>query len=161
METQKNEIEKFKECLRQAMIENFKKDGYLTPIVFFYMENQPIISQIPSELLSNQEGKQLLASMIRSFCQQNPVLATGIIIEAYSAEIHSDSEMSKLIENGNLRVSELKIKQDIIMLVFSTPERDELLIHPVDCKNILVGELISNYDGSVSGVFSNFFTKAA
>lgn len=153
-------IEDFKEILKQGMIENFQEHGYITPILFFYMESQQMISIIPPEFLSSYNGKNMLAGMIRKFCSENPVLATGIIIEASAAKMNTDSELAKLVENGDLRVSELKEKQDIILMIFSTPEKEEMISYVVDCENKTVGEPFAdaNEFTGFSGTFSNFFT---
>lgn len=153
-------VNDFKEVLRQGMIANFEKCGYLTPVFFFYMDNHPIISMIPPELLGSRNGKELLAGMIRNICSEKPVLAAGIIIEANAAKMDKDNELTKLVENGDVRVSELKEKQDIILMLFSTPEKEEIISYVVDCKNKTVGEPFANgFDATgMQGTFSNFFT---
>jgi hypothetical protein len=153
-------IIEFKEVLRRGMIANFEKYGYLTPILFFYMKNQPVISIIPGELLGSRNGKELIAGMIRKICQEKPVLAAGIIIEANAAKMNEKSELTKLIENGDLKISELKEKQDIILMLFSTPEKEEIIMYVVDCKNKTVGEPFADgFDATgMQGTFSNFFT---
>jgi hypothetical protein len=153
------ELNEFKEVLKEGMIANFKKDGFLTPILFFYMENKPMIIPVPSELFSCSESKQILARIIQNFCQENPVLAAGIIIEANGVKMDGDSEMSKLVMNGDIKVSELKEKQDIIFMLFSTPENDDLISYVVDCKNKTIGEPFSvNEITNACGVFSGFFS---
>ena len=147
----------FKETMKNGMIENFKIHGFLTPVMFFLINGQPVISTIPGELLEDYEGKTILSNMIKRICKDPNVIAGGIIIEANAAKVDADSELSKLLLNGDLRVSELKEKQDIIMMVFSTPEKEEMIAYHVDCKNKTVGEpLASNYD-SFGGTFSEFF----
>jgi hypothetical protein len=153
-------IDDFKEVLRQGMIANFKKDGYLTPIIFFYMKNQPIISMIPEELLGSRNKKELLAGMIRKICTEKPVLAAGIIFEANAAKMDCKSDLTKLVESGDIRVSELKEKQDIILMLFSTPEKEEMISYVVDCKNKTVGEPFADSANAtgMQGTFSNFFS---
>lgn len=147
----------FKEMLKTAMIENFKLHGFLTPIMFFLRGQEHIISIIPNELLEDYEGKLLVSNTIKRICEEPNVIAGGIIIEANAAKVNADSEMAKLLLNGNIRVSELKEKQDIIMMVFSTPEKEEMIAYNVDCKNKTIGELlICDYD-SYGGTFSEFF----
>jgi hypothetical protein len=151
----------FKEVLRQGMIQNFEKCGYIVPVVFFYMENNPVISMIPSEILSTNKGKDFLAGMIRNFCQANPVLAAGIIIEANAAKISPENnDVVKKVADGDIRVADLEEKQDIIMLVFSTPEKEEMISYVVDCENKKVLEPFGDVDGysGVSGRFSHLFS---
>lgn len=156
-----NELNEFKEFMRDCMIHNFENDGYLTPIFYFFRKGQPMLGMIPSEVLSSHEGKQQLATMIRNVCQDPTVIAAGIIIEAYGAKFENNNPLSKLVQNGDLRVSELKEKQDIIVMIFSTPEKDEIITYSVDCKNKKVGEQFAepNFIGGFAGIFSNFFDR--
>lgn len=150
-------IDSFKEALHKAMIENFENDGELTPILFFIKDNQPMISNIPYGLLSTPEGKEILAKNINEICLLPNVICAGIIIEAYGARIEKDSDIGKLVSSGNVRISELKERVDIIMMTLSTPEGDEVISYEVDCDNKTVGKRFIE-DGSTSaGRFSNFF----
>ena len=159
-EMKNNELIEFRDFMRNSMIKNFENDGYLTPIFFFFRNGQPMLGIIPPEALSSYESKLQLADMIRRVCQDPTVIAAGIIIEAYGAKFDKNNPLSKLVENGDLRVSELKEKQDIIMMVFSTPESDEIITYAVDCKNKKVGEMFAEPDfGGFSGIFSKFFNR--
>ena len=60
-------INEFKEVMHQGMIANFKIHGFLTPVVFFYKDGEALISEIPSQLLSTQEGKSIIAAGIKDF----------------------------------------------------------------------------------------------
>jgi len=154
-----NKLNEFKEILIKGMVENFKRDGYLTPLLFFYKNGEPIGGEIPSELLASPEGKNFLAGIIRTVCREPNVLAAGIIMEANGAKIDNDTEMAKLVKNGNVRVSELKESQDIIVLLFSTPEKEELIAYTVNLENKTVGELFGGEElKGMGGIFSNFFT---
>jgi len=148
-----------KEIFKQGMIRNFEKDGHLQPIIFFYMKDNPMIIPIPSHMLSSPENKHILAATIKQYISNNPVLAAGIIIEAYGAIMDKDNELSKLITSGDITVSELKEKQDIIIMVFSSPEGDDVTAYLVDVKNKKVGEPFINgkeMEG-FGGTFSGFF----
>ena len=152
-------LNEFKETLIEGMVENFKRDGFLTPLLFFYKDGEPIIGEIPFELLESPDGKNLLAGIIRTICQEPNVLAAGIIMEANGAKIENDTEMAKLVKNGNVKISELKESQDIIVLMFSTPEDEALIAYTVDCKNKTVNELFGGEEmKKIGGIFSNFFT---
>lgn len=155
----KNNLIEFKEILRQGMITNFERDGYLTPIVFFFKNGAPVIEMIPPELLANSMGKEILALMLKKTCQEPNVLAAGIIIEAYGAKIDENNPNKDSIASGEIRVSELDEKQDIIVMLFSTPESEELIIYEVDCENKKVGSLFNDEEmNKFDGLFSNFFT---
>lgn len=156
-----SKLEKLKEVMRNGMIENFKRDGFLTPIFFMYKDGKPYIAPIPSSLLNTLEGKMEFADYIRDTCSEPNVLAAGIIIEAYGAVLNNDmnSDSIKKLESGELRVSNLDDKEDIILMIFSTPEKDEMISHIVNCKNKEVKDefLDNEYTKSIGGIFSNFF----
>ena len=149
-------IDEFKEVMKNGMIKNFETSGFLTPVMFFLRGNEAVISEIPSKYFKDYEGKTKLADIIKKICKQPDVIAGGIIIEAYGKEVKQNDEMSKLLLNGDMRVSECKEKDDIIMMVFSTPEKEEAIAYYVDCKNKTVGKKLPS-DGSYGGTFSNFF----
>jgi hypothetical protein len=143
-------INEFKEVMHQGMIANFKIHGFLTPVVFFYKDGEALISEIPHQLLSTPEGKSIIAAGIKDFCTQPNVFAAGMIIEAYGAAIgkDEDDEMTKLINNGNMRVRDLKQKQDIIVMIS----------YVVDPNSKTVGKRFVENGHGATGRFSNFFS---
>ena len=149
-------IDEFKEVMKNGMIMNFQASGFLTPVMFFLRGNEAVVSEIPSKYFKDYEGKTKLADIIKKICKQPDVIAGGIIIEAYAKAVNQNDEMSKLLLNGDIRVSELKEKQDIILMVFSTPEKEEAIAYYVDCENKTIGKKLPS-DGSYGGTFSNFF----
>jgi hypothetical protein len=158
MEMKKNKLVDFKESLRNAMIKNFERDGFLAPVMFFYKGNTPMIGQIPFELLENPTGKDILAGIIRITCQEPDVLAAGIIMEANGAKVDVDTENAEKLISGELSVADYKDKQDLIVMVFSTPEEEEMFAYEVNCENKTVGELFSGESlKHFSGTFANFF----
>jgi hypothetical protein len=151
-------LNNYKESLRLGMIKNFEKNGHLAPILFFLKDNAPVIIQIPSDFLSTQESKVLFGNSVRRLCQEPNVMAAGMIIEAWGVKLHEDNEMSKLLMNGNMKVRDVKDRQDIIIMIFSTPEGEETISYVVDCENKTVGEKFIGEDaGKMGGNFSNFF----
>lgn len=150
-----------KEAMLQGMIANFKSEGSLIPVLFFLKENQLCLSQIPDEFLSSLEGKVMLSQLLRKICKEPRVTAVGLIYEAYLACTESGSELNKLLDSGNLRIADLKEKQDVIIMHFATPERQEAFIFPVNIKNRTIGERIDTGDGEAEGIFTNFFMNAA
>lgn len=145
------DAKEFKEMIYQGMIEAFKKDGFLIPICFFLKDNTPIIVQIP-----DNASKSKLASVIKTMCMEEGVTAAGLITEAYAAKFDKDDEMGKLVQNGNMRVSECKNKEDIIFMVFSSPYKEEMIAHYVDCDNKTVGKKMESME-QFKGIFSGFF----
>ncbi len=149
----------FKESLRKSMILNFENDGFLTPVMFFFKGGSPMIGQIPFELLESYEGKDVLAGIMRNICQEPDVLAAGIIMEANGAKVDGDSENAKKLLSGELSLADYEKKQDLIVMIFSTPEDEEMFAYEVNCENKTVGELFSGEAmKNFSGTFANFFS---
>jgi hypothetical protein len=154
----KKKLCEFKESMRNAMIKNFERDGFLAPVVFFYKGNSPMIGQIPFELLENSGGKDVLAGIIRLTCQEPDVFAAGIIMEANGAKVDVGTENAEKLLSGEMSVADYKNKQDLIVMVFSTPEDEEMFAYEVDCENKTVGELFSGEAlRHFTGTFANFF----
>lgn len=150
-----------KEIMLQGMFANFKKDGSVAPVFFFLKENQPCLSLIPPEFLSSHEGKVMFSQLLREISNDPRVTAVGLIYEAYMACTENGSQLGKLLDSGNLRVADLKTKQDVIVMLFDTPEREEAFIFPVDIKNRTIGERFNMPDGVINGLFANLFKDAA
>jgi len=156
----KKQIDDFKEVLRQGMIKNFELAGYLTPIMFFYKAGQPIITEIPNEYLASDAGKHGLAEIIKKICQEPDTMMAGIIIEAYGAKIHTekDSEEAKAVLSGEKKVRDIEGRQDIIIMIASSPEGEEVKSYIVDPENKAVGEEFTGKGADeMSGTFSHFF----
>jgi hypothetical protein len=154
------EIDSFKEVMHQGMLENFKKDGFLQPLIFllYKKENEifPIFKPLEGNFMGNYEYKKDITEKMHIICESPLVLAAGIITEAYGAKISNDNEISKKLLNGDIRVSELKEKEDIIILTFNTRVSEEIIAYVVDVKNKTIVEKYpeaSNYSGMFSGFF--------
>ena len=145
-----------KNAMYMGMIKNFERDGFLTPTLFFVKDNTPIIMPIPSDMLETPDGKIRIASMIKSVCTLPMVSGAGLIIEGYAKKFDKDDEVGKLVLNGNIKLNELNDKEDIILMIFSTPYEEIMMGHYVDCENIVVGEKMEDFD-QFSGMFSGFF----
>lgn len=119
-----------------------------------------MISTIPTELLNTSEGKIILADTIKTTCLNPQTKFAGIIMEAYGAKIdkEKDQEKAKSIIEGEVRVSELEEKQDIIIMICSTPQGEETISYVVDPKAKTVGESFSSEGAdAIAGTFSHFF----
>jgi hypothetical protein len=152
-----NQIETFKESIHQMMIGLFKEFGVISPIVFYLKDGKACIEEIPKQLFSSPSQKKELANIIKSICQTPNVLAAGIISQADCAMVRPDSEMINLIKNGSLKVSEIKDKKDVISMIFSTSESEEITTYLVDCEKKIVLEKISDENKLLGGIFSGFF----
>ena len=152
-------LDSFKTFLVNGMLDNFTWDGFLTPMLFFFQDDTPMMAMIPNRMLSTPEGKIELATYIKAKCAEPNVLAAGMIIEAHGAKIDADSEEIKSVFNGKTKVSELKQALDIIILIFSTPEKEEMFSYVVDCKNKLIIGEFGNSDefNAGNGLFNDFF----
>jgi hypothetical protein len=142
------------------MFDNFKEHGYLAPIMFFMINGAPKIGLIPRELLINYETKKQLRSIITDICKDKAVTCAGIIIEAYARQFKNDDPLVSLVMDGTLRVSELAVKNDIILMVFSTPETEYQCAYIVDVKNKTIDNALADGElESVGGVFGHFFSE--
>lgn len=156
MELKSNKIKDFKEMVHKGMIECFERDGYLEPILFVLLNENTLVISIPNDFLSSQQGKQILASKIKEFCLLPDVLAIAMVIEAYGLKMDNDDELTKEVIDGKKRVSETDGKQDIIMMIVSTPEKDETKIYGV---NLTEKKIINDFGepDNFKGIFSGFF----
>ncbi len=152
-------INDFKELMKNGMIENFITDGCLAPVVFFYsLVSPPQVMMIPGEFMQSTEGKESLANFIKMYCDQPSIIAGGIIMEAWGAKIHESDNISQQVLSGEIRVSELDNRQDIIVMIFSTPVGDEMIAYEVNPETHEVGKTFNDgTEGSMSGLFSGFF----
>jgi len=153
-------VNDFKEVMRKGMIENFKRDGCLSPVVFFYIKDEiPQIGIIPKNMLESTASKASFALNIKTLCIDPNVLAVGIIVEAYSAKIDENSNNAQKLLTGELSLRDSSIeKRDVITMIFSTPEKDESIVYSVDCEKKTVGEVFSpEGTESMGSIFGNFF----
>ena len=158
--SKKTGISEFKEVLRQGMIKNFQMAGYLTPIMFFYKAGQPIITEIPDTFLVNSIGKVQLANIIKKICGEPDTLMAGMIIEAYGAKLDGENatEETEAVLSGEKRVKDIEGRQDIIIMISSTPEGEETISYVVDPETKTVGEEFAGAGADqVAGTFSHFF----
>jgi hypothetical protein len=148
----------FKEGLRSGMIENFKQDGGLAPFVFYLRENEIKTIPVPDQILASQNGKAFVGQVIRAITHTPGVLATGIIIEAWGMKFKEDDKHFDSVMNGEMQVRDVEGRKDIILLIFSTPEKEEIIAYEVDCENKTVGEQFMGKDAAqFEGIFANFF----
>jgi len=154
------QIEKFRKVMIEGMKENFETTGYLVPIAFFLLkidnEYQPHFMEINGKFLSNSEYKKDLASKITEICQNPMVLAAGVLTEAYGVRIPTDSELIDKVTSSELSISQLDEKEELIVMTFSTPVKQEIIAYVVDANNKTIGEQYSQVD-NFEGVFSGFF----
>lgn len=116
----------------------------------------PAIIPIHKNLLIDYEAKSRLSLAMHKMCENPLILAAGLVLEANCAKFSENDELGKLVASGAIRVSELKDKNDIILMMFSTPVSEELFIYDVDIKNKTIGERYPETSG-FTGLFANFF----
>lgn len=153
-------IETLKNVMKKGMIDNFTNDGTLIPVFFWLENNQPIITQIPNKYLQDNEGKSILGGVIRKKCADENVTAAGIVFEANGVKMNpdKDSETVQKLMKGEMKVSDMDNREDIIVLVFSTPDKHEIITYNVDCKNKkVIDEHVSDGENSGAGIFNSFF----
>lgn len=151
------ELENFKNVMKEGMVKNFEADGCIMPVLFFVDNGELVVSEIPTYLLATEQGKDVLTTIIKNKCATPTVQAAGIVIEAWGAKLDADSEAATALMNNEIKVSDLDEKQDIIMLIFSTPTKSETIAYIVDCENKKILKDFSEGSELISGRFSNFF----
>lgn len=139
----KREFIYIRDKFKNTMIQNFLRDGYLQPILFFYKFGKTKIIPIPDNILSSQKGKDDLSDMIRRECRMGASVA-GMIIEAYVTEI-------------NIKTNKI-IKDDAIVMIFSTPEKEDQIVFKVNIKERKILQELPSEDAEIiAGRFSGFF----
>lgn len=161
MKTINQSIIRLKECMVKGMIANFKTDGELVPVLFFLEENQPFVTQLPNEYVTSTDGMATLIDLINKMCKKPSISAVGFLYMASLVCMQKESLSELLIRTGTLSVTDLKTKQDVIILHFATPEYQEEFIFPVDTKNKTVGERYATADNGTELLFGQLFVKAA
>ncbi|MFA5207553.1 MAG: hypothetical protein WC428_02735 [Candidatus Paceibacterota bacterium] len=149
-------IQWFKKMSHDSMLLNYKKDGYLAPVFITFSNEKILITPIPRDQLK-PENKQMLAATIKNTCKNPLILASVIIIEAYGAQIDPKNKVINQIMNGEINMSDIENKNDIIVMIFSSPEEDDLIAYYVDDKTKTIGkrfcEEVKNFDGMFSHLF--------
>jgi hypothetical protein len=153
-------IEGFKKVMHDGMLKNFETDGQLQPIMFLLFDEQgmykPVISPLQGDLMQDKAYKKTVTAILTDICKNPSVIAAGIICEAYGAKISCDDKITDKLLNGEISVSELDEKDDIIIMLFSTPINEEVIVYVVDVKNKSIGEKYPETDGFES-IFSGLF----
>lgn len=151
-------INNLKESLKNVMIQNFERDGYLTPILFFYKDGGLVISMIPNEYLSIPDGKSKLSELIKETCALPNVFAAGIICGATGGKVRveENQNIDDLVKSG-LNINQCEEKFDMIMMIFSTPEKEDIYSYRVNVDEKTVFETEDKSFESMGGMFSNLF----
>ena len=149
-------IQWFKEAMHLSMIANYKRDGHLAPVFITFTTEKILITPIPRDLLK-PENKQALAASIKNVCKNPLILASVVIIEAYGAQVDPKSEVINQIMKGEIDMSDIDDKKDIIIMIFSSPEEEEFIAYYVDDKTKSVGERFCEEGDNFEGLFSHLF----
>lgn len=158
-------ISLLRESIQRGMKEKFEKEGFLKPVAFF-LHNPPADEHFPpipvpvvipiGRYFGDANWKTCLSYAMHRMCENPLIIAAGFVAEANCAKFKDDDELGKLVASGAVRINELKNHDDIIMMVFSTPVKEEIFIYSVDIKNKKVGERYPEANGFV-GLLTNLF----
>lgn len=151
--------QEFKNMIYSGMTAAFERDGFVQPLAFFLINGQPVIVEIPMDFMANYESKAIMVAGLKRICGMPGVTAGAFVTEAYAAKFEENDQRKDLVMNGAMRVSECDNKQDIIMMVFSTPVGEEMISHFVNPENKTVGEKMDDVE-KFEGLFSGFFKWA-
>ena len=149
-------IQWFKKFMHDTMLENYKRDGHLSPVFITFSNEKILITPIPRDQLK-PENKQALATTIKNTCKNPLILASVVIIEAYGAQVKPDSEVINKIMNGEIDMSDIEDKHDIIIMLFSSPEEEEFIAYYVNDKTKTVGKRFCEEGDNFEGLFSHLF----
>lgn len=150
-------IREFKDQIIPIMKANFERDGYLAPMLFYILEGKQVVFPIPGEYFENENGKNALSGFLNELARHKGMELVAVAMEAYAAKMDPHSPLTDLVKSGNMRVSELSTREDIILLAISTPMRDELVTLKVDPVAKKVMGKWTDPTGQTTGRFSNFF----
>lgn len=149
-------IQWFKETMHNSMLVNYKRDGHLAPVFIIFTTEKILITPIPRDLLK-PENKQTLAAGIKNTCKNPLILASVVIMEAYGAQVEPDSEVIEQIKRGEIDMSDIEDKQDIIIMLFSSPEEEEFIAYYVDDTTKTIGKKFCEDGSNFEGLFSHLF----
>ena len=149
-------IQFFKKIMHDSMLENYKRDGHLSPVFITFSNEKIFITPIPRDQLK-PENKQMLVATIKNTCKNPLILASVVILEAYGAQVEPHSEVIDQIISGEIDMSDIEDKHDIIIMLFSSPEEEEFLAYYVDDKTKTVGERFCEDGTHFEGLFSHLF----
>lgn len=150
-------LKEFKERTIPIIKQNFERDGFLSPMCFYGLNGQVYAVLIAPEFMNSERGKQALSQKLTQLAHTKGMVFVAIAMEAYAARMDAGSPLTELVQSGNMRVSELSIREDIILLAISTPMQDELITYKVDPVNWKVLGPWIDPSGDLKGRFSNFF----
>lgn len=142
--------------MHNSMLVNYKRDGHLAPVFITFTTEKILITPIPRDLLK-PENKQALAAGIKNTCKNPLILASVVIMEAYGAQVEPDSEVIEQIKRGEIDMSDIENKQDIIIMLFSSPEEEEFIAYYVDDATKTVGDKFCEDGSNFEGLFSHLF----
>ena len=149
-------IQWFKKVMHESMLENYKRDGHLSPVFITYSNEKILITPIPHDMLK-PENKQMLATTIKNTCKNPLMLASVVMLEAYGAQVEPDSEVIDQIKRGEMDMSDIENKRDIIIMLFSSPEEEEFIAYYVDDATKTIGEKFCEDGKNFEGLFSHLF----
>lgn len=149
-------IQWFKKIMHESMLTNYKRDGHLMPVFITFSNENILVTPIPRNLLSS-ENKPALAATIKNTCKNPLILASVVIIEAYGAQLEPDSDVIEQMNRGEIDMSDIENKSDIIVMIFSSPEEEEYIAYYVDDETKTVGERFCEEGTNFEGMFSHLF----
>jgi len=149
-------IQWFKKMTHDSMLLNYKRDGHLLPVFITFSTEKILITLIPRDMLK-PENKPALAATIKNVCKNPLILASVVIIEAYGAQVDPKSEIINQIMKGEMDMSDIKEKNDIIIMIFSSPEEEEFIAYYVDDKTKTIGKRFCEEGDNFEGLFSHLF----
>jgi hypothetical protein len=150
--SQMNQVQEFKEEMHSLMLKTFQTLGNVIPSIFCLQDCQARLSIIPPEFINNADGNKSLSDIIENTCSSPSVQAMGLILQLKGFKTGNldeviertgnDEAIYAIEENsGEISFTNLKITSQILITIFSTPEKTEIFSYSVNEKNEIAGQI--------------------
>jgi len=152
-------IDQTKEFIKSFMTNEYNR-GKFRPFIFFLNQGQTVVIPIFVDFFRDDEGKLMLAQMIRDICKMPFVTLAGLAFEAHMAKIDvtDNTSIEEAVKQvAGKKVSQMPDKVDAITAIFSSPEGESAVMYQVDERNHRVLQNLSEEAKSITGTFSHFF----
>ena len=155
MNTQKDEIEKWKNSMIKSAKQNWNNDKELMPVAMLYTaEDKNIIVAMP---FSSQREKELCSVKLKALVREEKAIAVIFIHEGYMKQFkEKDMNAFNEYKKGNTSIKDMDGRIETIVIVFETKSGEKELT-TIEINDKKLGKQNTINDGQSGGLFSNFF----
>jgi len=146
-----------KETLKVKLKKTFIKNGFVNLRYFIVIGDDITVNVVPDHMLESTQSKMALMHALKLTVKQYNARAAGFLSTS-SMISGTDEEIEDFVKSG-IDPSESKLKKDIIMISFQTPETDELHGYIVDKRRKkILSQIFDGKTDESSGTFSGIFS---